>query len=91
MNKDVVFRIIYDIITLASLLFVGGWYAFFLCFLGVIIFRHYYECILVGISIDMLYGIPREQFMNIFIIFTIATSILFLVNGGFKTHVRFYE
>lgn len=91
MNKGIVFRIIYDSVVLVGILFVSWWYILFLCFVGVIIFQRYYECIFVGILLDMLYGIPREQLMSIPIIFTITTSILFIVSGGLKTHARFYE
>ena len=89
MNKTILFRIIYDSIILASVLFAGWWCTLFFCFIGVILFRHYYECVFAGILLDLLYGMPHEYLMNVSIIFTTVTLVLFTVIYGLKTHVRY--
>ena len=88
MNKTFFVRMIYDIVVFISLLFINWWCTLFLCFGGVILFRRYYECIFAGVLLDMLYGIPHEHLMNISLIFTTATSILFAVIYGLKIHIR---
>ena len=88
MNKTFFVRMIYDIVVLISILFISWWYTLFLCFIGVILFKHYYECIFVGVLLDLLYGMPHEHLMNISLIFTTATSVLFAAVYGLKIHVR---
>ncbi len=89
MNKTFFVRATYNIVVLISLLSVSWWCTLFLCFGGVILFRRYYECVFAGILLDMLYGMPHEHLMDISLIFTTVTFVLFTVVYRLKTHVRY--
>lgn len=89
MNKTFFMRAIYDIAILISILSINWWFTLILCFGGIILFRSYYECVFAGIALDMLYGMPQETLMNTSLIFTAITSVLIIVSGGLKTHVRY--
>ena len=89
MNKIFFARIIYDIIVLISLLSINWWCTLFLCFFGVILFQHYYECLFAGILLDVLYGMPRDYLMNTSLIFTAITSILIIGSSRLKIYVRY--
>lgn len=91
MNKTVFFRVIYNIVVLLSLLFASWLGTLFLCLVGLILFRNYYECILVGVAIDMLYGMPHDRLMNTSVMFTSAALVLFAIVYGLKKRVRFHE
>ena len=91
MNKPILFRIIYDSILLASVLFASWWCTLLFCFIGVILFRHYYECVFIGVLLDILYGTPYSRLIDISIVFTAVAFVLFAASSGFKTHIRLYE
>ena len=63
----------------------------FLCLVGLILFRCYCECVFAGVALDMIYGIPHDHLMNIPVIFTSITFILFVIVYGLRKRIRFYE
>jgi len=77
----------YDVVLLIGLLFVNGWFALFLCFIGVVLFQSYYECVFAGVMIDSLYGLSGITLMNIPLIFTAITFVLIVVGNKLKTNI----
>ncbi len=83
-------RIVFDIVFFGSL-FVLPWYATTgLGIAGLILFRKFWEAMLVGFIIDALYYAPGQNFIGHFGFFTIGAIILFIVFNLIRKKVRMF-
>lgn len=66
------------------------WYATAgLGIIGLVLFRKFWEVILVGFIIDALYYVPGQNFIGRFGFFTAGAAILFVVFYFIKKKIRY--
>jgi len=88
MKKDIIFRIIYDLVVLLAVFVLPWWLSSILVILGLFLFRSFYEIFIPALAMDSLYGNSGGSFVlsNIFSIFAV---ILFLLSYSIKTRFSF--
>lgn len=84
-------RVSVDIVIVISIFFFPLWASFALIIAALFYFKNFYEAIVAGVLLDMLYGVPLERFFNI----QWATTLLFLFAyftiNYIKRYTRFHE
>jgi len=81
-------RILADIIIFLSILFLPWWVTIFLVLFGIFFFNHFYEAIIAGILIDLLYGTRAEEFFGIWFLFFIIFSSIYFFGEKLKKNIR---
>ncbi|MCK5027627.1 MAG: hypothetical protein KAS07_04360 [Candidatus Pacebacteria bacterium] len=79
-------RIIYTTLLFAAVLFFPWWVVTVFAVGGVMMYPRYYECVVAGVFLDLLFAT-----FSIPIMFTVGSIVLFVIGGYFKRHVRVYE
>ena len=83
-------RIIFDAVLFLIIVFSYWWAAAAVALLGLFIFKNYYEIIIVGILLDVLYGIGTVEPHYSQFKFTIASVISYAASIPIKRTTRFY-
>lgn len=79
-------RIIFDIILFVSLFYIPWWGVGVIAFMGAFTYPHYYEIIVAGIILDILYGAQSFPFSGIY---NTVSSVLMLYFASYlKKSVR---
>ncbi len=81
-------RIFADIILFASLVFAPWYVTAGLAVVGLVLFRKFWEIIIMGFLIDALYSLPDARIIGRFGFFTIIGAILFLTADAIKKELR---
>ncbi len=81
-------RIGFDIL-LFGMVFLFPWYwAAVLAIIGLMLFKKFWEIIIVGLLIDSLYSLPNIGLIGRFGIFTISIIVLFFIAEAVKKQIR---
>lgn len=83
-------RIFTNIALLGSIFFLNIWITFAIAAIATFYFKNFYEAILAGILIDLLYGVPLEKFFHIPYVATISFVVFYIAINEFKQLVRVY-
>jgi len=83
-------RIIANIILLLGILYAPWWATAALAALLAFYFTRYYELIVAGILIDMLYGNSTLFFIHTPYVFSVSAVLLYALIGFLKTKLRVY-
>lgn len=84
-------RIFINIALLVSIFYLPWWATTFIVLFGIFIFKNFYEAVLAGFLMDILYGTKTIEFMNIWFIFTAFYFLIYILITAFKKNIRFYE
>lgn len=57
--------------------------------LGLILFRNFWEAILVAVIIDALYSLPDQKFIARFGVFSISALVLFIIFNVIRKKIRY--
>ena len=88
MQKKVYIRIAYNIGMLVSVLFLNWWLVVAFMIIGVVFFSRYYEVVVAGVLMDLLYGIDGGLVVfNTPVIFTALSFFVCLIGSRFKLSV----
>lgn len=83
-------RILCDIIIFISLFLAPWWVTVVLGTVFMVLFRRYWEGVVVAVFIDALYSVQTAKFYAHFGIFTISAIILFFILSIIKKKIRFF-
>ena len=84
-------RICADMLITVSIFFLAPWATFLGVIAGVFYFKNFYEAIVAGVLVDMLYGASLEQFFHIQWATTLLFLFLYFAINRLKQHTRFHE
>jgi hypothetical protein len=79
-------RVVFGIFLILSLFILPWWVPFLLSILGLFYFENLYEVIVVGLGIDVLYGV-RFEVLGFNLFFTLVMLILFYLITIFKRQI----
>lgn len=88
MQKGIIIRIMCGAVLFVSALFYPWWVIFLVAIMGSILFDKYYEVLVAGIVLDLLYSAPTPFLFDIPLVFTIGGVIVFGVNMFSKRFLR---
>lgn len=74
-----IIRILTDVLFFGSVLFLPWWITLFIGILGLIFLENFWEIIVGGLLIDLVYGTPLPHLFSFELWGTVITSILFLL------------
>ena len=83
-------RIIFDSILFISLFIAPWWASFMLAFAGIFFFTNFYEIILAGLIMDIVYGAGSSGVFDVPFISTLAGVLLFTGGSFVKKRLVFY-
>ena len=83
-------RIVSDFILLGVLFFLPWYCGAILATVLLVIFKHYWEVIVVGLMLDAVYSLSGVNFYTHFGSFTIIFSVMFAISETIKPKLRFY-
>lgn len=79
-------RIIFDIIILSLVFCAPWWLVFLLAIIGAYIWSSYYEVIVVGMLLDVLYGGSTLYFGGV--VYTVSSLIMYFIVSFLRSIVR---
>lgn len=83
-----ILRIIISLVYIFSISFMP-WWLFFAIGIGLVLFlNNYYEFIVAGFLIDILYG-KNVEFLDTFYVFTLTSVSIFLIISFIKKNLRY--
>jgi len=88
MSNIVIKRVVASAGVFVSFLFLPWWVALLLGVLGTFYFSRYYEIIILGIFIDVIYGAPEPSFIPFTLFFTAISIALYTLIRITKTKLR---
>jgi hypothetical protein len=83
-------RVVCDIVLFASLFFTPWYWTVIPAVIFMILFRRYWEGVLVAFFIDALYSVPSVRIYGHFGIFTASALILILIFEILKKKLRYF-
>lgn len=83
-NTNLILRITLDLILLLGLFALPFWLVAILAFVGLIVFKNYYEFMVVFAISDFLYAVPLARFGGSVYVLTIASVAIYLVANFIK-------
>ncbi len=84
-------RICADILIIICIFFLNPWITLLSVIAALFYFKNFYEAIIAGVLIDMLYGIPLEKFFHIQWVTTFLFLFIYFAINRFKQYTRFHE
>lgn len=81
-------RIICDLILFFALFFLPWWGTVLLAFIFMILFRCFWEGIVVALFIDSLYSFPDAKFYGRFGFFIISAALILLIIENIRPRIR---
>ncbi|MES2087494.1 MAG: hypothetical protein V4467_00720 [Patescibacteria group bacterium] len=84
-----VLRILMDIILLAAVFALPVWLVFLVAIICLFIFDNFYECIILGVIVDVLYGVPT-RFLPTPVLYSVSMSAIFILKAFLRRHLKFY-
>ncbi len=83
-----ILRTVCDTLLLGSLFYLPWWATALFALLLLFYFRNFYEIIIIGALVDMVYGIPRTAFGGIEYINTLFAALAYLSASWLKRFLR---
>jgi hypothetical protein len=83
-------RVVFDIVLFLSLFIVPWWLSLSVALVGVFFFSRFYEIIIAGVVVDILYGVPQASFFGFQYISSIVTVLFFIGGEYIKKRMIFY-
>ncbi len=84
-------RISANILILLSIFYFSWWVTVLFVLISFFVFKNFYEGILAGFLVDILYGTKTIEFMNIWFVFTAFSAIFYFIIEKMKKSIRWYE
>jgi hypothetical protein len=81
-------RIICDIILFFAIFFLPWWGTVLLAFIFMILFKWFWEGIVVALFIDSLYSLPLARIYGRFGFFTISATLILLIIENIRPKIR---
>ena len=73
-----------------SVFLLPWWITVLLAVAGVLLIHNFYEVVIAGVLIDLLYGTSTAFFFDFSAVFTVSALLLVFLGERFKKNVRFY-
>jgi len=86
-----VYRVLINAFIFISIFYLPWWVTTIVVLSGVIFFKNFYEAILAGLIIDMIYGAKTVEFANIWFVFTASYTGVYVLSNYLKKNIRLYE
>lgn len=83
-NTNLILRITLDIILLLGLFVLPFWLVAVLAFIGLIVFKNYYEFMVVFAISDFLYAVPLARLGGSVYVLTVASVVVYLIANFIK-------
>lgn len=83
------YRIIYNFLILIALFWLSFWFFLILIFLGLMIYKKFYEAFIWAILADVIFSTSQSIFLNFEYIYTLITIILFLIINFLHKKIRY--
>lgn len=85
-------RILLNIALFISIVYLDWWITLIFAICGVFIFDNFYEAVMSGFLIDLLYGTPSDTFFGFWFIYAILFTLVYILcEYEIKKNIRFYE
>jgi hypothetical protein len=88
MQRNIVIRGVYAGVLVISGLFFPWWVILLVAAVGAVMFDRYYEVVVAGVVLDLLYASAIPVFFDIPLVFTLGSLILFGVNVFSRKFLR---
>lgn len=88
MRKTSFVRPLYVCLLFVSVLYFPWWIVVSLALFGATVFDHWYECMVAGVCMDVLYGTHGTTPVSIPILFTLIGVVFYGINVLFKNLIR---
>jgi hypothetical protein len=86
-----IYRILYSLISFLAVLFLPYYISLLLVFLGVFLFRKYYEGLILLVFFETLYTTKETAFFDTFLIFSILFSIILFSKDYLKKKLNLLQ
>jgi hypothetical protein len=84
-------RIIFDALLFLIILFLPWWVSLFFALAGLFIFKNFYEYLVYGVFIFVLYFSPGQSFIASPLYFSLILTLSFVIIQIIKNHIIFYK
>ncbi|MDP3996728.1 MAG: hypothetical protein Q8P86_03490 [bacterium] len=84
-------RVTADIIFFFFILFAPWWASVIFGLVCLFIFERYYEILVAGLALDVLYGVGASKNGGFPVIFTVSASFAFVASLYLKERIKFYK
>jgi hypothetical protein len=84
-------RIIFDIVLFISVFVFPWWVSISLAFVGIFVFKDFYEFIITDVIIYSLFAIPGERLISSPIFFSLAIIILYVIIQFIRSNIILYK
>ena len=88
MQKSIVIRLVFGIVLVLSGLFYPWWVILWVAIIGALLFDTYYEALIAGVVLDLLYASPAAYIFDIPLLFTVGGIMVFGLNVFSKKYLR---
>lgn len=86
-----VYRILYSLFTLFSILFLPFYIGLVLCFLGVILFSRYYEGLVFVVFFESLYQTNETKILGVYYFLSIIIAVLLFSRDFLKKKINLFN
>ncbi len=83
-------RTIATVALFLSVFFLPWWITVLLAIVGILFIQNFYEVVVAGLLIDLLYGTDTSLFFGFSAVFTIGALALVVLGERFKKNIRLY-
>ena len=83
-------RIALDLILFLSLFATPWWVSLIIALAGIFFFTHFYEIVVAGFIMDIVYGTPNASFFGIHFLSSIVAILLLVIGAFIKKRMIFY-
>ncbi len=87
---EIKYRIIANLVILASVFIAPWWLTIILITAGVFLFRFFYEAFIFSVLLDGFHGVQGVTFWGLNSLFLTIVGIIFIASIFLKTRLRFY-
>lgn len=84
-------RVVFDIIFFLSIFIFPWWVSILLSFLGIFLFKNFYEFIIINTIIYLLYSVPNNRLIASPIFFSSTIILSFLLIEFIKSNIILYR
>lgn len=84
-------RVIFDVILFISVFIFPWWIIVILIFIGIFVFKNFYEFIITAVIIYSLYALPGNRIISSPVFFSSSIIILFIFIQIIKNNIILYQ
>ena len=88
MSKQISKRIIADIVLFLLILVAPWWLSISFALVSLLYFKSYYEFIIAGFLVDMLYGTAQSWLFDLPLAYFVISIFIFVLTGQIKNMLR---